>query len=253
MVDVQRLRQSEGRSAPNQRLGGCARTLGATFEDEGKNMHKRLKIMVTVPVAVLLSAGAAAAVSAGSFRADLLPVPHDHVADGGSDVSGQASLRLTGRTLDITLTASGLTPDEPHAMHIHGLTQSKNECPTIEDDVSTGDPIDSGTFVAGTPDGLISLGEGAPDYGPIDVSMTVVGDTSPSSGLSLERFVSADADGNLSYHRSVVVPKEVAKNLTNLHIVLHGADLPGDPDHSSLSSLFEATLPVACGEITSAR
>ncbi|CAN7370500.1 hypothetical protein LJR027_002068 [Terrabacter sp. LjRoot27] len=62
------------------------------------------------------------------------------------------------------------------------------------------------------------------------------GDTGPSSGLTLERFVSADADGNLSYRRSVVVPKEVAKNLANLHIVLHGTDLPGDADHSSLSS-----------------
>ncbi|GAB2767043.1 hypothetical protein GCM10027039_30440 [Terrabacter koreensis] len=216
-------------------------------------MQKRLKIAMAVPAAVLLSAGAAAAVSAGSFHANLLPVPHDHVADGGSNVTGQAALRLTGRTLDITLNATGLTPNEPHAMHIHGLTQSKNECPSIEADVNTGDPIDPPSFVAGRPDGLISLGEGAPDYGPIDVSMTVAGDTSPSSGLSLERFVAADADGNLAYHRSVVVPKEVAKNLADLHIVLHGADLPGDADHSSLSSLFEATLPVACGEIVSNR
>ena len=29
----------------------------------------------------------------------------------------------------------------------------------------------------------------------------------------------------------------------------NGADLPGDEDASSLSNLFEATLPVACGEI----
>ena len=45
-----------------------------------------------------------------------------------------------------------------------------------------------------------------------------------------------------------MVPKDVAKNLGNLHIVIHGADLPDD-NASSLSSLFEATLPVACGEI----
>jgi hypothetical protein len=216
-------------------------------------MHKRLKVALALPAAVLLSGGTAFAVSAGNFAADLKPVPHDHVADGGSNVTGHAALRLTGRTLDITLSAAGLTPNEPHAMHIHGLTQSKNECPGLDADANTGDPIDPGTFTAGRPDGLISLAEGLPDYGPIDVSMTVTGDTSPASGLSLERFVSADANGNLAYHRSVVVPKEVAKNLTNLHIVLHGADLPGDADHSSLSSLFEATLPVACGEITSNR
>lgn len=216
-------------------------------------MHKRLKVVLAAPVAVLLSAGAAVAVSAGTFTADLAPVPHDPVADGGSNVTGHAMLRLTGRTLDINLTASGLTPNEPHAMHIHGLTQANNECPTLAADTNTGDPIDPGSFVQGKPDGLISLAEGAPAYGPIDVSLTVTGDTSPSSGLSLERFVKADANGNLAYHRSVVVPKEVAKNLTNLHIVLHGADLPADADHSSLSNLFEATLPVACGQITSTR
>ncbi|HET7820548.1 MAG TPA: hypothetical protein VFL10_03400, partial [Ornithinibacter sp.] len=75
------------------------------------------------------------------------------------------------------------------------------------------------------------------------------GDTSPASGLSLERFLTADSSGHIDYHRSVVVPKDVAKNLGNLHIVIHGADLPADADASSLSSLFEATLPVACGEI----
>jgi hypothetical protein len=223
---------------------------GAPQRNEGFDMNKTMKVALAVPAAVLLSAGAAAAVSAGTFGASLAPVPHDHAADGGSNVTGNAVLRLTGRTLDINLTASGLTPNEPHAMHIHGLTQARNECPGIEADTNTGDPIDPSTFVAGQPDGLISLGEGAPDYGPIDVSMTVTGDTSPSSGLSLERFLAADANGNLSYHRSVVVPKEVAKNLANLHIVIHGTDLPDDPDHTSLSSLFEATLPVACGEIT---
>ena len=213
-------------------------------------MKKRLAVLIAVPATLALSAGAAFAVSAGTFDASLHAVPHDHVADGGSDVNGHATLRLTGRTLDINLSATGLTPGEPHAMHIHGDTQAANECPGIEADTNTGDPIDqSTTFTAGTPDGLISLGEGLPDYGPIDVSLTTSGDTSAASGLSLERFLAADSRGRIDYHRSVVVPKEVAKNLGNLHIVIHGADLPADENASSLSSLFEATLPVACGEI----
>lgn len=212
-------------------------------------MNKKISVLLAVPATIALSAGAAFAVSAGSFDAALHAVPHDHVADGGSDVTGHATLRLTGRTLDINLTASGLTPNEPHAMHIHGDVQAANECPGIDADANTGDSIDPGSYVAGTPDGLISLGEGLPDYGPIDVSLTTTGDTSAASGLSLERFLTADANGRLAYHRTVTVPKEVAKNLGNLHIVLHGTDLPGDADASSLSSLFEATLPVACGEI----
>jgi hypothetical protein len=212
-------------------------------------MKKRLAVLIAVPAALALSAGAAFAVSAGSFDASLHAVPHDHTADGGSDVNGRATLRLTGRTLDIRLSATGLTPGEPHAMHIHGDTQAANECPGIDADTDTGDAIDPSSFIPGTPDGLISLGEGLPDYGPIDVSLTATGDTSPASGLSLERFLTADSKGRIDYHRSVVVPKDVAKNLGNLHIVIHGTDLPQDADASSLSNLFEATLPVACGEI----
>jgi len=210
---------------------------------------KTLALAAVAAAALLIPAGASGA-SGGNFAANLQPIAHSHSADGGSDVHGHASLRLTGRTLRVDLTASGLTPNEPHAMHIHGLLDRVNECPTAAADVNTGDPIDSATpQILGTPDGLISLNEGAPFYGPIDVSFTQTGDTSAASGLALERFVSADAAGNLNYHRSIVVGKDVAKNLTRLHIVLHGADLPGDHDDSSLSSLFEATLPVACGNI----
>jgi hypothetical protein len=50
------------------------------------------------------------------------------------------------------------------------------------------------------------------------------------------------------HHRGL---QERGEDLTNLHIVIHGADLPSDTDASSLSSLFEATLPVACGDIDS--
>jgi hypothetical protein len=211
---------------------------------------QKLVLALISSAAVLVPASAYAA-SGGHFAANLQPIPHNTTADGGSNVSGHASLTLTGRTLTVNLTASGLTPNEPHAMHIHGLLDRVNECPPSSADVNTGDPIDPSTpQITGTPDGLISLGEGAPFYGPIDVSFTTSGDTSAASGLALERFASADAAGNLSYHRSITVPKDIAKNLTKLHIVLHGTDLPTDADESSLSSLFEATLPVACGSIT---
>ena len=212
-------------------------------------MKKTLSIALAAPVAIMLSAGVAAAGGPWQFESRLRPVPHDHEADGGSRAWGDAELRLDGRRLTVDLEARGLTPNEPHAMHIHGVLEAKNECPGIDRDINTGDPIDPGSFVAGTPDGLISLGEGAPDYGPVQVSFTERGDTSPDSGLALERFVEADDKGRLSYHRTFTIPREVARELSDLHIVVHGADLPTDPDSSSLSSLFEATLPVACGEI----
>jgi len=211
---------------------------------------KKLTLALLASAAISLPVTAYAA-SGGSFTANLQPIPHSSSADGGSNVTGRASLTLTGRTLKVDLVASGLTPNEPHAMHIHGLLDRVNECPPASADVNTGDPIDGTTpQVTGTPDGLISLNEGDPFYGPIDVSFTTTGDTSAASGLALERFASADASGHLGYHRSITVPKDIAKNLTKLHIVLHGTDLPADADESSLSSLFEATLPVACGNIT---
>jgi hypothetical protein len=204
-------------------------------------------LLTTTVVAVPFSAMAA---SGGMFTATLSPIPHSATADGGSNVTGHADIKLTGRKIAVDLTAAGLTPNEPHAMHIHGLFDRVNECPPAGADVNTGDPIDPNTpQEEGTPDGLISLSEGDPFYGPIDVSLTQRGATDPGSGLDLERFVSADDNGNLSYERTITVSKQVAKNLDELHIVVHGADLPADSNASSLSSLFEATLPVACGTI----
>ena len=213
-------------------------------------MRKRI-LLAALPVAAVFLPLSASAASGGLFGAALQPIPHSAQADGGSNVTGSASLQLTGRTLTVDLKASGLTPNEPHAMHIHGLTDRNNECPTRAADVNTGDPVDSKTpEKKGTPDGLISLTEGDPFYGPIQVSFTTSGDSSADSGLTLERMPVADAQGKVSYHRTLEVPKNVAKNLTDLHIVLHGTDLPADSDTSSLSSLFEATLPVACGQLT---
>ncbi|MCZ3388310.1 MAG: CHRD domain-containing protein [Actinomycetia bacterium] len=215
-------------------------------------MQRKLILLLAAPAALLMSATAAAAPAppVGTFSADLTPIPHDSTADGGSNVTGHAALSLAGRNLTVDLTATGLTPNEPHAMHIHGVLAGANECPPASADVNTGDPIDPVTpQIAGTPDGLISLAEGLPSYGPIDVSFTQTGDTSAASGLVVERFPVANAAGTLSYHRSIKIPIGVAKNLSDLHIVVHGTDLPSDADHSSLSSLFEATLPVACGTI----
>lgn len=199
--------------------------------------------VAAVPVSAMAASG-------GKFTATLAPVPHSATADGGSNVTGVADIKLTGRKIAVNLSATGLTPNEPHAMHIHGLLDRINECPPAGADVNTGDPVDPNTpQKQGEPDGLVSLTEGDPFYGPVDASLTQTGGTDPGSGLDLERFVAADENGNLSYQRTITVSKQVAKNLDELHIVVHGADLPADDDASSLSSLFEATLPVACGTI----
>ena len=193
---------------------------------------KRLFLLLSVAVLGLLGAAGAFATDGGLYRASLQPIPHDPTADGGSNVTGSAKMFVKGRKITVDIHASGLTPGLPHAMHIHGVLGDANVCPPATADTSG--------------DGLISLAEGAPFYGPIDVSFTTSGDTSAASGLALERFPVADASGNLDYHRTFTIPKSVAKDLTQLHIVLHGLDLDNSGDYNTL---FEAVLPVACGGI----
>ena len=107
-------------------------------------------------------------------------------------------------------------------------------------------------------DGLINTTEGAPFYGPIAVSFTTFGDTSPASGLAVDRFPVASSVGTVNYFRSLIAPPGVAFNLGNFAIVQHGVDLNGngeyDFDAAGVSDLDpslpqEATIPANCGVI----
>lgn len=178
------------------------------------------------------------------YRAQLNPVPHAPSADGGSNVTGTAKLMVRDENrLRVNLKASGLTPGLPHAMHIHGEDAAEElaSCPGAD---RRDDLVD---------DGLIETVEGLEDYGPIQVSFTTRGDTSPDSGLALERFVTANANGVVHYKRTFRIPQRFADRLDELHIVVHGADLDEDGAYggrtTALGAPLEAELPVACGEI----
>lgn len=202
----------------------------------------------TLVAGAALSAVSALAIPQGlashgaDYRATLAPVPHDVAADAGSNVTGDVRLSRVAGRLTVDVQATGLTPNLPHAMHIHGVLKARNECPTAEADINS----EVTSTEPGTPDGLISLGEGGPAYGPVQVSFTTSGDTSASSALDLERFATADSAGNLSYNRTFEIPKKIAAKLGKLHIVIHGEDLDKD---GAYSNLMEASLPVSCGEI----
>ena len=179
------------------------------------------------------------------FHASLDPVPHDPDADNGSDVHGSAGLWLDGRRLTVRLWARGLDA-LPHAMHIHGPNNPEVAfCPRAE---ARNDLVD---------DGLIETVEGLEDYGPILVSFTTRGDTSPASALALDRFKVANDDGKLFYRRSFQIPRAVAKRLNQFHIVIHGEDLNNDGMYggriTALGAPLEAELPVACGTIRRVR
>jgi len=207
-------------------------------------MHTRLKksFGTALMVGAALTLIAMPALGARSdFSAALAPVPHDPAADNGSNASGDATIEyVRGTTYLVTVNATGLTPGLPHLAHIHGVVQAQNECP--------------GADAAGK-DGLIDTLDGLPAYGPILVTFSTEGDTSAAAGFNLETAPVADEDGNLFYQREIKIKGNVAANLENLHIVVHGEDLndsgmyDGPESTLGMGILLEAELPVACGTI----
>lgn len=207
---------------------------------------KKLGLLLTLIAALSLSfatvAYAQTFVSAKKAFAPVKVYRANLSSLNGSGASGQATLLLRGRRLTVIATSRGLAPGLPHAQHIHGVIGGRNACPTRAADKNG--------------DGLISTAEGKPAYGPIDVSLTTRGDTSPNSGLAVNRFPVAFGSGVVVYKRTFTVPSKVARNLGKLHIVQHGVDLNGSGkyDGRARSTIdpslpLEATIPADCGKI----
>jgi hypothetical protein len=181
------------------------------------------------------------------YTYDLKPIPHDPAKDGGSQVDGNARITVDGDRVTVRIQANGLTPGLVHVQHIHGIGQ--NQCPSAE---ARNDRVD---------DGLIDTVEGLPDYGAIQVSLTTQGDTSPGSGLAVDRFPVADEHGKLKYERTFTIgvdfPRAVADHLERHHFVIHGIDVNRNGAYdfeagvSGLDSSvpLEAELPATCGLI----
>ena len=178
----------------------------------------------------------------------------------GSGASGTATAAVRNQKIrHIEVHASGLTPDAPHAQHIHYGNQAQNECPTLA--------LDSNN------DGRLNTVEGIPAYGPVVVSLTTTGDTSPASFLDVTRFPVSE-DGGYHYSRDNLhitkvagtgypgpggtgTAKEIADSIRDGEgvVVIHGVDYNGDGsyDFSSGASELdpnlpaEATDPAACG------
>ena len=207
-------------------------------------MRKSQKFIGTACGAVaLLAFGAGPALAAsGTVNANLNPVEGSEV-----DGSGTAMVRVTGNTITVTMAAQGLLPDQPHAAHIHFGADARHECPTLDDDDND--------------DGQLTTTEGAPAYGPIVVSLTKTGDTSPDSALAVDRFDTAKG-GEISYERgSIKVKSGVAEAIADGKsvVVIHGVDhnddgkYSGDEKSELDDSLpAEATDPALCGALSNA-
>lgn len=209
-------------------------------------MRKTATALLALPAACALSLATAGAASAAeSYQIDL-----EALNDSGA--TGTVSLMAdeAAGTLTLSIESSGLTPNAPHAQHIHGNATGETDffCPTPEADTNG--------------DGVVDTVEGLPAYGDVFVALTTEGDASAASGVAVERFPVADEDGNLSYERTFTteeLPEGTIEFVQNLHVVQHGVDLDGNGMYdgevgpltagTEMELPLEATVPANCGMV----
>jgi hypothetical protein len=192
----------------------------------------------------------------GAARTVTLSAQLDELNSSGASGTATAMVR-NQRIRHIEVHAQGLTPDAPHAQHIHYGQEALNECPTLAQD-------DNG-------DGRVNTVEGLPAYGPVVVSLNTTGDTTPASFLDVTRFPVSD-NGSYDYSRdnieftSVVgtgysggggTAKQIADSVREGEgvLVIHGVDYNnnGTYDFGAGASELDASLPAeatdpaACG------
>ncbi|MDO9494479.1 MAG: hypothetical protein Q7J48_02145 [Nocardioides sp.] len=150
---------------------------------------------------------------------------------------------MDGRKLKVSVDAYRLLRAMPHAQHIHFGATARQECPSVRDDTNG--------------DYRLTTAEGQPAYGPVKVSLTTRGDTSPDSTLAVNRFPLAKK-GQVHYDRTIKVGTKLADAISrgNAVVVLHGIDYNNNGKYdfrgagkSELDPSLpaEATDPVLCG------
>ena len=159
-----------------------------------------------------------------NYKACLKPI-------NDSGVVAITALSLKGNQLNVIIAALNTVPGQIHPQHIHGFTTNENaECPppsaasSLDDDENFGPNI-------------ISVAEGAPFYGAIQLPLVM-------DGISMN-FPVSNADGSYVYNETFTLSEEQLndlklKNLEDKVIVLHGRNFDGS---------YEATIPVACNQL----
>ncbi|MCB7480656.1 hypothetical protein [Christiangramia sediminis] len=132
-----------------------------------------------------------------------------------SGVVALAAASIEGSKLEVSIIAMNIATGMQHLQHIHGFDTGDATCPPDEADTND--------------DGIISLTEGIPFYGGVQLALDNVGGDFPTPSGS----------GTYLYNRTFTLDATQKAALTTLDekvIVVHG--VPGDP-----------TRPVACGEL----
>ncbi|MCM4160273.1 hypothetical protein FHG64_04185 [Antarcticibacterium flavum] len=128
-----------------------------------------------------------------------------------------AYFEVKDNMLKATILAAGVTPNQQHPQHIHGPEDGSNAtCPPMSADANG--------------DGLISLAEGLPYYGGVQLSLNNEDGSFPT----------ANAAGFYNYQRTFDLTGTSLSAWENLAVVVHGRNVGGS---------YDATLPVACGQV----
>lgn len=165
-----------------------------------------------------------------------------------SGTTGDAMIDLHGNEATVSMNVAGAAAEFmdgpfPHAGHIHIGAQGL--CPGPEADEDG--------------DGVVSTIEGLPFYGDIGTSLTTEGDTSPDSGLAIDRF---PGGAEYTYERTFELDDDTLASIEDgtAVIVVHGVDPELMPEEAAekQSDLdpdlpLAATLPAACGTLTASQ
>jgi serine/threonine protein kinase len=234
------LAQAAGTSTPP---GASAGPVSPRATHRGRLYALLLVALVAGAVVVVVLASGSSSPAGELSSTVLAQVPTNRVTG-----SGEATIRLNGNKAAITVTTNGLDNNAElvHLMHIHA--GGKGECPP-----ASAARLHNGHLSISTTDGINY-------YGAAVQSLTVRGDTSPSSILAFPRFLSG---GNLHYTRTITLPESVVADLrrNNAVVVVHGIDYDGSGIYSGVLDRSEldaslpgtATAPALCGTLVGAQ
>lgn len=164
-----------------------------------------------------------------------------------SGVHGIGLLTLGQNSLTVDIAASGLAPNQPHPIHIHGFADGRpSQIPTTAQDTDR--------------DGFIETPEGSVVIGP---PILALGETDPpASELALDAYPTADASGNIDLRRvftfdlanpqQAAIFNELDGRLAGRGLELHGQNVPADAGAGTSNEVngsggYISELPVANG------
>ncbi|GAA3059169.1 MULTISPECIES: hypothetical protein [Actinomycetes] len=165
-----------------------------------------------------------------------------------SGTTGEVMIDIHGQEATVTMNVTGAAEEFmdgpfPHAQHIHIGAQGL--CPGPDADTDG--------------DGVVSTPEGHHFYGDIGTSLTTEGDTSPDSGLAIDRF---PGGSEYSYERTFELSDDTltAVEEGTAVVVVHGVDPDLMPEEAAQKQSeldpelpLAATLPAACGTLSASQ